>query len=130
MREWGGEGMQNSMEQLNFEEINAILDHKWYLSEKECRDVGMEYAINDFFRNHAASWRKKKMEQDYHLQKEEILRHKWYLSEKLRREVSTTEAALDWVSSGYAEHWRNKTGPYKDRETKPEPLSQTDLNSD
>ena len=83
------------------------------MSEKAKKDVGMEYAAQDFFINHAAEWRKKKMEEDLKAQKEEILKHKWYLSEKLGYDVGSTTAALDWVKCGYAEQWRNKTGPYK-----------------
>ena len=108
-------GVKDRLEDLTFDEINAILVHKWYLSEKECCDVGMERAKDDFFQNHAAVWRKQKLQEDLHLQKEEIIKHKWFLSEKLGYDVGTTPAALDWVSSGYAEHWRNKTGPYKGR---------------
>ena len=100
---------------LTFEEINAILVHKWLLSEKERRDVGMEFAMEDFFQNHAGPWRKKKLEEDLHSQKEEIIKHKWFLSEKLGYDVGTTQAAIDWVSCGYAEQWRNRTGPYKER---------------
>ncbi len=103
------------LEELNFDEVNAVLMHKWYLSQKEKRDVGMDYAKNDFFMHHAQAWRRKKLEEDLHLQKEEILKHKWFLSEKLGYDVGNTPAALDWVKQGYAEHWRNRTGPYKDR---------------
>lgn len=102
-------------EDLTFDELNAILVHKWFLSEHEKRDVGFEYAMKDFFDNHAEEWRKKKLEEDLAVQKEEIKRHKWFLSEKLQKEVSMSEAALDWIKSGYAEYWRNRTGPYKDR---------------
>lgn len=102
-------------EDLTFEELNAILVHKWFLSEKQKRDVGFEFAMKDFFQNHAEEWRKKKLEEDLKQQKEEIEKHQWYLSEKMGREITRSEAALDWIKSGYAEHWRNRTGPYKDR---------------
>jgi hypothetical protein len=104
-----------SLDELSFDEINAILLHKWYLSEKAGYDVGMEYAKNDFFKNHSKEWRAKKMKEDIEKQKEEIIKHKWYLSEKCGCDVGFTKAAMDWIESGYAEHWRNKTGPYKDR---------------
>ena len=104
------------LEELTFDEVNAILVHKWLLSEKEKRDVGMEHAKHNFFKNHAAAWRKKKLEEDLHIQKQEIIKHKWFLSERLGHDVGTTAAAIDWVQCGYAEHWRNKTGRYKDRE--------------
>ena len=108
-------GEERKLEDLSFDEVNAILIHKWFLSEKECRDVGIERAKDDFFQNHAPEWRKKKLVEDLRLQKEEIIKHKWFLSEKLGYDVGTTQAALDWVRCGYAEHWRNKTGPYKEK---------------
>lgn len=101
------------LEDLTFDELNAVLVHKWFLSERECRDVGMEYAVKDFFNKHVAQWRDEKMKDDFRQQKEEILKHKWYLSEKTGREIGMTEAGLDWVNCGFAEHWRNGTGPYK-----------------
>ena len=75
----------------------------------------MEYAMNDFFKNHAEAWRKVRLEEDMKAQKEEIIHHKWFLSEKYGHDVGTTQAAIDWVQCGYAQHWRNRTGPYKNR---------------
>ena len=103
------------LEELTFDEINAILVHKWLLSERKGRDVGMESAMEDFFQNHVESWRKRRLEEDLDAQKEEIMKHKWFLSEKLGYDVGTTQAAIDWVRCGYAQQWRNRTGPYKDR---------------
>lgn len=105
----------SSLEELSFDEVNAILVHKWYLSEKKGYDVGMEYAKDDFFRNHAKAWRERKLKEDLHLQKEEIIKHKWFLSEKMGYDVGMTEAALDWIVK-YAEHWRKRSGPYQERE--------------
>ena len=101
------------LEDLPFEEVNNILMHKWILSEKEKKDVGLEYAMEDYLKNHSMFWRQKKLQQDLTAQKEEIIKHKWYLSEKFGCDVGMTPAALDWVKCGYAAHWRNKTGPYK-----------------
>ncbi len=106
---------QYNLENLTFDEVNAILHHKWVVSEKEGRDVGMEFAMEDFFRNHASEWQKQKLKEDIAAQKEEILKHKWYLSQSLGYDVGNTPAALDWVKCGFAQHWRNRTGPYKDR---------------
>ena len=107
--------MSPKSEKLTFDEINAILVHKWLLSEKARHDVGFEFAQEDFFKNHAEAWRKKRMEEDSSAQKEEIMKHSWFLSQKLGKDVGKSEAALDWIRNGYAEHWRNRTGPYKDR---------------
>ena len=103
------------LNELTIDEINAILTHKWYLSEKAGYDAGMEYAKDDFFKHHSKKWRIQQIQKDYEKQKEEILKHKYYLSEKRGCEVDIQEAALDWINSGYAEHWRTYTGPYKDR---------------
>jgi len=102
--------------ELSLEELNAVLIHKWYLSEKEDRDVGLEYAQQDFLEYHYKNWKKNKLEEEMKLQREEILLHKWFLSEKMGYDIGTTQAALDWVKIGYAEHWRNRTGPYKNRQ--------------
>jgi len=104
--------MKEQLETLTFDEINAILVHKWFLSEKSSRDVGMQFAVDDFFINHAEDWRKAKLHQDLHEQKEEISKHRWYLSEKKGCDIGMTTAALDWIQGGYAQHWRDKTGPY------------------
>lgn len=103
-----------SIDELSYDEINAVLVHKWYLSERAGYDVGMECAAQDFFINHSRKWREERMRKDFAKQKEEILRHKWFLSEKRGFDIGMQEAALDWIQCGLAEHWRNKTGPYKE----------------
>ena len=103
------------IEDLTFDEINAVLHHKWHLSEKLGRDVGIDFALTDFFDHHASEWQKMRIEEDLRAQKEEIMKHKWFLSQKLGYDVGTTASAIDWVKGGFAEHWRNRTGPYKDR---------------
>ncbi len=103
------------LEDLTFEEVNAVLNHKWFMSEREGKDVGMDAALDDFFNHHAADWRKKQVKADAEAQKEEIMKHKWFLSQKLGYDVGNTPAALDWVKKGFAQHWRNRTGPYKNR---------------
>src|SRR3989338_4257070 len=92
------------IEDLTFDEINAVLHHKWHMSEQLGRDVGIEFAVKDFFEHHASEWQKKQIEADLAAQKDEIVKHKWFLSQKLGHDVGTTAAAIDWVKSGYAEH--------------------------
>jgi len=100
------------LDELSLDEINAVLTHKWFLSEKACRDVGIDFALNDWFQNHSKRWRAEKMKADFEIQKAEIEKHKWFLSQKLGYDVGIQQAALDWIKSGYAEAWRNKSGPY------------------
>jgi len=104
-----------SLNELTFDEINAILEHKWYLSERAGHDVGMEFARNDFFSNHSRKWRVQKMKEDFVAQKAEILKHKWYLSEKHGYDVGIEKAAFDWIKCGFAQHWRTCSGPYHGR---------------
>ena len=101
------------LDELGLDEINAVLVHKWHLSEKAHHDVGIEYALQDWLCNRSAVWRSKKMKADFEKQRDEIVRHKWYLSEKLGYDVGIQQAALDWIKCGYAEQWRNKSGNYK-----------------
>ncbi|MEN3943463.1 DUF4032 domain-containing protein [Prosthecobacter sp. SYSU 5D2] len=39
-------------------ELEQILRHKWFISEKENRDIGFERALNDWAQNHRSEWRK------------------------------------------------------------------------
>ncbi|MEW6557300.1 MAG: DUF4032 domain-containing protein [Elusimicrobiota bacterium] len=103
------------LDELSFDEINAVLTHKWFLSEKAKKDVGIDFALDDWFQKHSKKWREAKMKADFEQQKKEIEKHKWFLSQKLGYDVGIQQSALDWIKSGYAEHWRNKTGPYCDK---------------
>ena len=103
-------GRKFKLEDLTFEEINAVLHHKWHLGEREGRDVGIEFAIEDFFEHHAGEWQKQQIAADMAAQKEEIVKHKWFLSQKYGYDVGTTPAAIDWVKGGYAEHSQRETG--------------------
>jgi hypothetical protein len=39
-------------------ERNEIHKHKWYMSEREGKDVGFERALIDWVSNHRTAWRK------------------------------------------------------------------------
>lgn len=39
-------------------EQEEILRLKWIASEQEGHDIGFEYALNDWARNHRAEWRR------------------------------------------------------------------------
>ena len=105
-------GKDPKLDELSLDEINAVLTHKWLLSQKECCDVGIDLALNDWFQNHSKKWRDSKMKSDFESQKAEIEKHKWFLSQKIGYDVGMQQSALDWIKSGYAEDWRNKTGHY------------------
>ena len=47
----------------DFQELREeILKHKWIESEKAGRDVGFEFAIKDWMKNHRENWLKAKRE--------------------------------------------------------------------
>ncbi|HAM38519.1 MAG TPA: hypothetical protein DCP53_03875 [Elusimicrobia bacterium] len=113
-------GKVYKLDELSLDEINAVLTHKWLLSEKACQDVGIDFALDDWYTNHSKKWRDEKMKADFESQRTEIEKHKWYLSQKLGYDVGTQQAAIDWIKNGYAEAWRNKSGPYCKLEEKKE----------
>ena len=91
-------------EEMTPAEYEAIDVHKYYLSEKAGYDVGMEFAVADWLRNHSIEWRKRRSREDNHLQIQEIEKHKWIESKKAGRDLGD-QAALDWVIK-HAESWR------------------------
>ena len=40
------------------QELEEILKHKWYESEKTGRDIGFDAALFDWIRNHRSNWKK------------------------------------------------------------------------
>ncbi len=38
-------------------ELQQIMSHKWFVSEKEGRDVGFERALTDWVKTYRQSWR-------------------------------------------------------------------------
>ena len=85
-------------------EFQAILVHKYYLSEKAGYDVGMGAAIADWQEKHAAAWRHARLRRELKEQLREIEQHKWIESEKAGRDLGD-QAVIDWVQR-YAERWR------------------------
>lgn len=85
-------------------EMRAIDRHKYYLSQQAGLDVGLEYAIRDWLKHHAARWRRKRLRRDLADQKEEMLKHKWIQSERAGADLGK-EALEDWIKY-YAAAWR------------------------
>jgi len=51
--------LQNSALYKEFEaERDEIHKHKWYMSEREHKDVGFERALIDWVSNHRNNWKK------------------------------------------------------------------------
>lgn len=52
-------GVKRSPYQEFLLQLEEIHRHKWIESEKQGRDVGFEFALVDWIRNHREDWRKK-----------------------------------------------------------------------
>jgi len=89
---------------LSKAETCAIDLHKYFLSENAGYDVGLEYAVRDWFAHHARSWREERLRRDLTAQQMEIRRHKWLESEKAGRDLGI-EAIQDWICR-FAASWR------------------------
>lgn len=89
-------------------ELDAISEHKYYLSQEHGRDVGFEAAKEDWLLHQARRWRREReesrMRQMLDMQRQEINRHKWIESEKAQRDLGA-EAVFDWINR-YAAQWR------------------------
>jgi len=94
----------NHDRELTPAELEAIDVHKYYLSKKAGRDVGIEHAIADWMMHHSKRWRQSRLKKEMDEQLAEILKHKWIESEKAGRDVGE-QAVIDWIVN-YADHWR------------------------
>ena len=90
--------------ELTQAELKAIDVHKYYLSKKAGRDVGIEHAIADWMMHHSRRWRESRLKKELDEQLVEILRHKWIESEKAGRDIGE-RAIIDWIEN-YAHCWR------------------------
>jgi len=85
-------------------EKEAILTHKYYLSQKAGRDVGLDSAVLDWNRHHAKRWREERMRKDVGVQFQEMMKHKWVESKKAGNDLGK-DAVCDWICK-YAKDWR------------------------
>jgi len=99
------------LECLTLAERRAIEEHKYYLSQRRGRDVGLGLAVRHWLRFYAGAWRRERMRWDAEEQRREILAHKWIESEKAGRDLGE-EAVRDWICR-FAETWRSnrESGP-------------------
>ena len=88
-------------------ELRAIEVHKYYLSEKEGREVSFEEAMIDFIDNYEADFLSKKQVEDNQEQNQEILKYRWIESEKEGHDIGKQKAALDWIEQ-YGCIWREE----------------------
>ncbi|MBU4199223.1 MAG: HPr family phosphocarrier protein [Verrucomicrobia bacterium] len=86
-------------------ELNAILDHKRVMSEKQGKEVTIEQAIEHFILHFRADWRQEKQHRDTQTQREEIEKHKYFRSKDEGRDIGKAMAAEEWCAK-YAHIWR------------------------
>lgn len=88
-------------------ELRAIETHKYFLSEREGREVSFEEAMIDFINNYEADFLCKKQVEDNQQQRQEIQKYKWIESEKEGHDIGSTKAAMEWIEK-YGCIWREE----------------------
>jgi phosphotransferase system HPr-like phosphotransfer protein len=88
-------------------ELSAIETHKYFLSQREGREVSFEEAMIDFIDNYEADFLRKKQVEDNQEQNQEILKYRWIESEKEGHDIGSTKAAMEWVEK-YGGIWREE----------------------
>jgi phosphotransferase system HPr-like phosphotransfer protein len=88
-------------------ELSAIEMHKYFLSEREGREVSFEEAMIDFIDNYEADFLSKKQVEDNQEQNQEILKYRWIESEKEGYDIGSTKAAMEWIEK-YGGIWREE----------------------
>lgn len=86
-------------------ELQAIEEHKYFLSQQRGSEVPIDEAIADFTRRFAADWAEEKLRRDNQDQRSEIERHKYLRSVAEGRDIGRTVAATEWCQQ-YAHIWR------------------------
>ena len=85
-------------------ELESILTHKYYMSERAGRDVGLDYAVMDWKKHQAVNWRAMRMREDVEIQFDEMMKYKWVESKKAGSDLGK-DALMDWICK-YAKGWR------------------------
>ena len=88
-------------------ELQAIEEHKYYMSQKRGGEVSIEEAVEDFLKCYAESWRREKMRRDAMDQIQEIERHQYLRSKEAGRDIGRNVAAEEWCDK-YAHIWRRE----------------------
>ena len=88
-------------------ELGAIETHKYFLSEKQGREVSFDEAMIDFIQNYKDDFLSKKLFEDNQKQHQEIQRYKWIESEKAGHDIGRAKAAMEWIEK-YGCIWREE----------------------
>ncbi len=96
-----------SRENLTPAELQAIEEHKYYMSKEQGREVSIEEAIQDFVRNIKIAWLRDKMRRDAREEIQQIEQHKEKLAKERGQPVPRNVAAEEWCTK-YAPIWRSE----------------------
>ncbi len=88
-------------------ELEAIQEHKYFMSLKEGREVSIDEAIQDFIEKYRVDWLAEKQRRDSAEQIQEIERHKWFRSSEEGHDIGSSTASEEWIGS-YAHIWREE----------------------
>jgi phosphotransferase system HPr (HPr) family protein len=88
-------------------ELAAIQEHKYFMSQKESREVSIGEAIEDFIGKYRADWLLEKQRRDNAEQIKEIERHKWFRSNEEGYDIGSRTASEEWIGR-YAHIWREE----------------------
>ena len=88
-------------------ELQAVEEHKYYMSQRLNREVLIDEAIEDFLENYMPCWRCEKQQKDNRDQIREIERHKEDVSRAVGHEVDRTAVAIEWCER-FARIWRSE----------------------
>jgi hypothetical protein len=88
-------------------ELKAIEEHKWYLSERQGKEVSFEEALIDFLDNYETDWIREKQCTDCKEQTDQILQYKWLRSEQEGYDIGKNTASKEWIRK-YAHIWRKE----------------------
>jgi phosphotransferase system HPr-like phosphotransfer protein len=100
------EMVKKGFELIDPSELKAIMDHKWYLSQKARREVSIEEAMEDFRERYRSNWLQSRLTEESREQIEEIFKYKWFRSEEEGHDIGETQAALEWIQR-FAGLWRH-----------------------
>jgi phosphotransferase system HPr (HPr) family protein len=92
---------------LTAAELQAIEEHKYFMSQQRGGEVSIEDAIEDFLKCYAESWRREKMRRDAAEQIQEMERHQYLRSKEAGRDIGRNAAAEEWCAK-YAHIWRRE----------------------
>lgn len=88
-------------------ELKAIEDHKYFISQKQGREVSIEEAIEDFINNYKDRWLKEKQKNENFEQIEEIKKYMHTRCQETGHKISENDAAEEWMGM-YAHIWRQE----------------------